>query len=90
MPKAFRLLPLATYLLKSVQCLTKYHLLLKDLLRFSDSASCTKELQKSLDGMHFVLKYANHSTHQMGVTGFPTDLVEQGELLLQNSFQVSL
>ncbi|XP_034141219.1 uncharacterized protein LOC117591927 isoform X9 [Drosophila guanche] len=81
-------LPLAAYLLKPVQRITKYQLLLKDLLRFSDSGSCTKELQKALDCMLIVLKCVNDSMHQVAITGFPTDLSQQGELLLQDSFQV--
>ncbi|XP_060660820.1 uncharacterized protein LOC132794399 isoform X10 [Drosophila nasuta] len=81
-------LPLAAYLLKPVQRITKYQLLLKDLLRFSDSGSCTKELQKALDCMLIVLKCVNDSMHQVAITGFPTDLAQQGELLLQDSFQV--
>ncbi|XP_030557055.1 guanine nucleotide exchange factor DBS isoform X2 [Drosophila novamexicana] len=81
-------LPLAAYLLKPVQRITKYQLLLKDLLRFSDSGSCTKELQKALDCMLIVLKCVNDSMHQVAITGFPTDLTQQGELLMQDSFQV--
>ncbi|XP_032590898.1 guanine nucleotide exchange factor DBS isoform X7 [Drosophila grimshawi] len=81
-------LPLAAYLLKPVQRITKYQLLLKDLLRFSDSGSCTKELQKALDCMLIVLKCVNDSMHQVAITGFPTDLAQQGDLLLQDSFQV--
>ncbi|XP_070066492.1 uncharacterized protein [Drosophila virilis] len=81
-------LPLAAYLLKPVQRITKYQLLLKDLLRFSDSGSCTKELQKALDCMLIVLKCVNDSMHQVAITGFPTDLAQQGELLMQDSFQV--
>ncbi|XP_075168522.1 uncharacterized protein LOC142240706 isoform X2 [Haematobia irritans] len=81
-------LPLAAYLLKPVQRITKYQLLLKDLLRFSDNGSCTKELQKALDCMLIVLKCVNDSMHQVAITGFPTDLSQQGELLLQDSFQV--
>ncbi|XP_055838288.1 guanine nucleotide exchange factor DBS isoform X2 [Episyrphus balteatus] len=81
-------LPLAAYLLKPVQRITKYQLLLKDLLRFSDSGSCTKELQKALDCMLIVLKCVNDSMHQIAITGFPSDLSQQGELLLQDSFQV--
>lgn len=64
-------LPLAAYLLKPVQRITKYQLLLKDLLRFSDSGSCTKELQKALDCMLIVLKCVNDSMHQVAITGFP-------------------
>ncbi|KAL5288825.1 MCF2L family protein [Megaselia abdita] len=81
-------LPLAAYLLKPVQRITKYQLLLKDLLRFSDNSSCTKELQKALDCMLIVLKCVNDSMHQIAITGFPNDLSQQGELLLQDSFQV--
>lgn len=81
-------LPLAAYLLKPVQRITKYQLLLKDLLRFSDSGQCARELQKALDCMLIVLKCVNDSMHQIAITGFPADLTQQGELLLQDSFQV--
>ncbi|XP_031630381.1 guanine nucleotide exchange factor DBS isoform X3 [Contarinia nasturtii] len=81
-------LPLAAYLLKPVQRITKYQLLLKDLLRFSDNGTCAKELQKALDCMLIVLKCVNDSMHQIAITGFPADLTQQGELLLQDSFQV--
>ncbi|XP_055387523.1 guanine nucleotide exchange factor DBS-like isoform X2 [Condylostylus longicornis] len=81
-------LPLGAYLLKPVQRITKYQLLLKDLLRFSDSGTCTKELQKALDCMLIVLKCVNDSMHQIAITGYPHDLSQQGELLLQDSFQV--
>ncbi|KAH8272607.1 hypothetical protein KR018_004056, partial [Drosophila ironensis] len=81
-------LPLAAYLLKPVQRITKYQLLLKDLLRFCDCGNYTKELQKALDCMLVVLKCVNDSMHQIAITGFPTDLSEQGELLMQDSFQV--
>lgn len=64
-------LPLAAYLLKPVQRITKYQLLLKDLLKFSDSGTCTKELQKALDRMLVVLKCVNDSMHQIAITGFP-------------------
>lgn len=67
-------LPLAAYLLKPVQRITKYQLLLKDLLRFSDNSSCTKELQKALDCMLIVLKCVNDSMHQIAITGFPVRL----------------
>ncbi|KAL7048759.1 hypothetical protein ACKWTF_003480 [Chironomus riparius] len=81
-------LPLAAYLLKPVQRITKYQLLLKDLLKFSDSGTCTKELQKALDCMLVVLKCVNDSMHQIAITGFPADLSQQGDLLLQDSFQI--
>jgi pleckstrin homology domain-containing family G member 4 len=68
-------LPLAAYLLKPVQRITKYQLLLRDLLRFSDTGTCTKELQKALDCMLVVLKCVNDSMHQIAITGFPVSFV---------------
>jgi hypothetical protein len=81
-------LPLAAYLLKPVQRITKYQLLLKDLLRYSEEGKCCKELQQALDCMLVVLKCVNDSMHQISITGFPVDLSQQGDLLLQGSFSV--
>ncbi|XP_011297911.1 guanine nucleotide exchange factor DBS isoform X2 [Fopius arisanus] len=81
-------LPLAAYLLKPVQRITKYQLLLKDLLKYSDEPACCTELQEALDCMLVVLKCVNDSMHQTAITGFGGDLTAQGELLLQGSFSV--
>ncbi|KAJ8670670.1 hypothetical protein QAD02_001929 [Eretmocerus hayati] len=81
-------LPLAAYLLKPVQRITKYQLLLKDLLKYSDEQSCCSELQSALDCMLVVLKCVNDSMHQTAITGFGGDLGAQGDLLLQGSFSV--
>ncbi|XP_012278425.1 guanine nucleotide exchange factor DBS isoform X1 [Orussus abietinus] len=81
-------LPLAAYLLKPVQRITKYQLLLKDLLKYSDEPSCCTELQEALECMLVVLKCVNDSMHQTAITGFGGDLSAQGELLLQGSFSV--
>ncbi|CAG9816753.1 unnamed protein product [Phaedon cochleariae] len=83
-------LPLAAYLLKPVQRITKYQLLLKDLLRYSSYDNCGKELQQALDSMLVVLRSVNDSMHQISITGFPMDLGQQGDLLLQGSFNVWL
>ncbi|KAI8438171.1 hypothetical protein MSG28_010792 [Choristoneura fumiferana] len=82
-------LPLAAYLLKPVQRITKYQLLLKDLLRYSECGSMTSNLQQALDCMLVVVKCVNDSMHQIAITGVPVDLTQQGELLLQGSFLVS-
>ncbi|CAF4863320.1 unnamed protein product [Pieris macdunnoughi] len=82
-------LPLAAYLLKPVQRITKYQLLLKDLLRYSDCGTMSAGLQQALDCMLVVLKCVNDSMHQIAITGVPVDLNQQGELLLQGSFLVS-
>ncbi|CAH2050076.1 unnamed protein product, partial [Iphiclides podalirius] len=81
-------LPLAAYLLKPVQRITKYQLLLKDLLRYSECGSMSAGLQQALDCMLVVLKCVNDSMHQIAITGVPVDLSQQGELLLQSSFMV--
>ncbi|XP_075969433.1 guanine nucleotide exchange factor DBS-like isoform X3 [Anticarsia gemmatalis] len=81
-------LPLAAYLLKPVQRITKYQLLLKDLLRYSECGSMTTKLQQALDCMLVVLKCVNDSMHQIAITGVPLDLSQQGELLMQGSFLV--
>ncbi|XP_075216691.1 guanine nucleotide exchange factor DBS-like isoform X2 [Lycorma delicatula] len=81
-------LPLAAYLLKPVQRITKYQLLLKDLLHYSEQEKWCSELQEALDCMLVVLKCVNDSMHQIAITGFWGDLAEQGELLMQGSFSV--
>ncbi|KFM76529.1 Guanine nucleotide exchange factor DBS, partial [Stegodyphus mimosarum] len=61
-------LPLGAYLLKPVQRITKYQLLLQDLLKFCDENIV--ELKGALDTMLTVLKYVNDSMHQVAITGF--------------------
>ncbi|XP_044741334.1 guanine nucleotide exchange factor DBS-like isoform X4 [Chrysoperla carnea] len=85
-------LPLAAYLLKPVQRITKYQLLLKDLHRYSQDdphAVCDhQQLQEALNCMLLVLKCVNDSMLHVAITGYPNDLSQQGELLLQGSFSV--
>ncbi|XP_022248440.1 guanine nucleotide exchange factor DBS-like isoform X2 [Limulus polyphemus] len=63
-------LPLGAYLLKPVQRITKYQLLIKDLLKYTDEKAAQEELQEALDTMLSVLKYVNDSMHQVAITGF--------------------
>lgn len=81
-------LPLAAYLLKPVQRITKYQLLIKDLLGYSDGKKWCGELQEALDCMLVVLKCVNDSMHQIAITGYRGDLAALGELLMQGSFSV--
>lgn len=81
-------LPLAAYLLKPIQRITKYQLLLKDLLRCSEEPKCRSQLQEALNCMLVVVKCVNDSMHQIAITGFRGDLSEQGELLMQGSFSI--
>ncbi|KAE8748668.1 hypothetical protein FOCC_FOCC004681 [Frankliniella occidentalis] len=80
-------LPLAAYLLKPVQRITKYQLLLKDLAN-KGSGEASQALEAALDCMLVVLKCVNDSMHQVAITGFWGDLAELGPLLLQGSFSV--
>ncbi|XP_035221623.1 guanine nucleotide exchange factor DBS-like, partial [Stegodyphus dumicola] len=79
-------LPLGAYLLKPVQRITKYQLLLQDLLKFCDENIV--ELKEALDTMLTVLKYVNDSMHQVAITGFHGCLTDYGQLLLQSPFNV--
>ncbi|EEB16142.1 Guanine nucleotide exchange factor DBS, putative [Pediculus humanus corporis] len=81
-------LPLAAYLLKPIQRITKYQLLLKDLLRSTEIPKCRNQLQEALKCMLVVLKCVNDSMHQIAITGFRGDLSDQGELLMQGSFSI--
>lgn len=75
-------------MLKPVQRITKYQLLLKDLLKYCVDGKFNKELEQALECMLIVLKCVNDSMHQISITGFPLDLSRQGDLLLQGSFSV--
>merc|ERR1719233_1457003 len=82
-------LPLSSYLLKPVQRLTKYQLLLKDL---SDSSLNTLfgrfELEESFESMLGVIKAVNDSLHQINIRGLPQVLHPLGSLICQESFSV--
>ncbi|XP_033106300.1 guanine nucleotide exchange factor DBS-like isoform X4 [Anneissia japonica] len=81
-------LPLSAYLLKPVQRITKYQLLLKEMLKYSATETGFSDLQKALDCMLHVLKFVNDSMHQIAITGFEGQLSDLGKLLMQGSFYV--
>uniref|UniRef100_A0A7M4EQM5 MCF.2 cell line derived transforming sequence n=1 Tax=Crocodylus porosus TaxID=8502 RepID=A0A7M4EQM5_CROPO len=81
-------LGLDSYLLKPVQRLTKYQLLLKELLKYSTSCDGVQELQEALVAMLDLLKSVNDSMHQISITGYEGDLSELGKVLMQGSFSV--
>ncbi|XP_070538296.1 guanine nucleotide exchange factor DBS-like isoform X3 [Ptychodera flava] len=83
-------LPLSAYLLKPVQRITKYQLLLKEMLKFSHNEEGYEALEEAMETMLHVLKYVNDSMHQLRITGFDGNLSEQGKLLMQGSFSVWL
>uniref|UniRef100_A0A8D0DXX2 MCF.2 cell line derived transforming sequence n=1 Tax=Salvator merianae TaxID=96440 RepID=A0A8D0DXX2_SALMN len=81
-------LGLDSYLLKPVQRLTKYQLLLKELLKYSTSCEGVEELQEALVAMLDLLKSVNDSMHQISITGYHGDIGELGKVLMQGSFSV--
>ena len=82
-------LPLSSYLLKPVQRLTKYQLMLKDLSESSSNAVCGRfELEESLEAMLSVIKLVNDSLHQVNIKGLPEVLHPLGSLVCQESFSV--
>ncbi|KAM9833418.1 proto-oncogene DBL isoform 1-T1 [Syngnathus typhle] len=81
-------LGLDSYLLKPVQRLTKYQLLLKELLKHSTDCKGSSELQGALTAMLDLLKSVNDSMHQISITGYEGDICELGRVLMQGSFSV--
>ncbi|XP_060941496.1 proto-oncogene DBL [Limanda limanda] len=81
-------LGLDSYLLKPVQRLTKYQLLLKELLKHCTEERYRCELQEALDSMLELLKSVNDSMHQIAITGYQGDLSQLGRVLMQGGFSV--
>nr|XP_033813478.1 probable guanine nucleotide exchange factor MCF2L2 [Geotrypetes seraphini] len=81
-------LSLDAYLLKPVQRITKYQLLLKEMLKYSKNSEGTAELEEALSTVQDIIKSVNDSMHQIAITGFEGDLNDLGKLLMQGSFNV--
>ncbi|KAM3868779.1 LOW QUALITY PROTEIN: proto-oncogene DBL [Diretmus argenteus] len=81
-------LGLDSYLLKPVQRLTKYQLLLKELLKHCTEDQYRCELQEALDAMLELLKAVNDSMHQIAITGYQGDLSQLGRMVMQGGFSV--
>ncbi|XP_063057913.1 guanine nucleotide exchange factor DBS isoform X6 [Engraulis encrasicolus] len=81
-------LSLDAYLLKPVQRITKYQLMLKEMLKCSKNSEGTVELEEALATMLDIIKSVNDSMHQIAITGFEGNLSDLGKLLMQGSFNV--
>ncbi|XP_076879496.1 guanine nucleotide exchange factor DBS isoform X3 [Brachyhypopomus gauderio] len=81
-------LSLDAYLLKPVQRITKYQLMLKEMLKCSRSSGGTAELEEALATVLDIIKSVNDSMHQIAITGFEGNLNDLGKLLMQGSFNV--
>ncbi|XP_023554857.1 proto-oncogene DBL isoform X3 [Octodon degus] len=83
-------LGLDSYLLKPVQRITKYQLLLKELLKYSRDSEGSTQLQEALDTMLDLLKSVNDSMHQIAINGYIGNLNELGKMVMQGGFSVWL
>uniref|UniRef100_A0A3Q3EKM0 MCF.2 cell line derived transforming sequence like n=1 Tax=Labrus bergylta TaxID=56723 RepID=A0A3Q3EKM0_9LABR len=81
-------LGLDSYLLKPVQRITKYQLLLKEMLKYSKSCEGADDLQEALTSILGILKAVNDSMHLIAITGYEGNMSELGKLLMQGSFSV--
>uniref|UniRef100_A0AAY4AWN7 Non-specific serine/threonine protein kinase n=1 Tax=Denticeps clupeoides TaxID=299321 RepID=A0AAY4AWN7_9TELE len=77
---------ISSYLIKPVQRITKYQLLLKELLTCCEEGK--GEIKEGLEVMLSVPKRANDAMHVSMLDGFDENLAVQGELILQDTFQV--
>ncbi|XP_073918787.1 proto-oncogene DBL isoform X3 [Castor canadensis] len=81
-------LGLDSYLLKPVQRITKYQLLLKELLKYSKGCEGYTQLKEALDTMLDLLKSVNDSMHQISINGYIGNLNELGKMIMQGGFSV--
>ncbi|KAI6192215.1 DH domain-containing protein [Aphelenchoides bicaudatus] len=85
-------LPLSAYLLKPIQRITKYQLLLKELLRFCTEDSQAEEMrldvQAALSTMMDLVAQINADMQQLHILGYGGDLRLLGALRLQTECEV--
>ncbi|XP_067120464.1 LOW QUALITY PROTEIN: triple functional domain protein-like [Centruroides vittatus] len=85
-------LQLPDLLIKPVQRIMKYQLMLKDILKYTEKAGLKDEaqnLRKAVHIMHIVPKAANDMMNVGRLQGFDGKITAQGKLLLQGILQVS-
>uniref|UniRef100_A0A4W3IS77 non-specific serine/threonine protein kinase n=1 Tax=Callorhinchus milii TaxID=7868 RepID=A0A4W3IS77_CALMI len=83
-------LSLSDYLIKPIQRITKYQLLIKDFLKYSEKAGheCS-EIEKAVDVMCLVPKRCNDMMNLGRLEGFEGKITAQGKLLQQDTFYVT-
>ncbi|KAM6977783.1 rho guanine nucleotide exchange factor 25, partial [Aplochiton taeniatus] len=83
-------LQLNDLLIKPVQRIMKYQLLLKDFLKYyTQAAMDTEELEKAVEVMCFVPKRCNDMMNVGRLQGFEGKITAQGKLLQQDTFTVT-
>lgn len=80
--------PVSAYLIKPVQRITKYQLLLRDLLQSCDENG-QNEIKDGLEVMMSVPKKANDAMHLSMLVGCDIPISGLGEVILQDNFQVT-
>uniref|UniRef100_A0A8C8SSQ3 Kalirin RhoGEF kinase n=1 Tax=Pelusios castaneus TaxID=367368 RepID=A0A8C8SSQ3_9SAUR len=83
-------LTLSDFLIKPIQRITKYQLLLKDFLRYSEKAGLEcSDIEKAVELMCLVPKRCNDMMNLGRLQGFEGKLTAQGKLLQQDTFYVT-
>uniref|UniRef100_A0A671R0I1 Triple functional domain protein-like n=1 Tax=Sinocyclocheilus anshuiensis TaxID=1608454 RepID=A0A671R0I1_9TELE len=83
-------LQITDLLIKPVQRIMKYQLLLKDFLKFSKKVGIDSvELEKAVEVMCIVPKRCNDMMNVGRLQGFDGKIIAQGRLLLQDTFMVA-
>lgn len=80
--------PISAYMIKPVQRITKYQLLLKDLLQSCDEFG-QNEIKDGLDVMMSVPKKANDAMHLSMLVNCDIASASLGDVILQDHFQVT-
>ncbi|XP_041431374.1 kalirin RhoGEF kinase L homeolog isoform X6 [Xenopus laevis] len=79
----------SAFLIKPIQRITKYQLLLKDFLKYSQKAGLEcSEIEKAVELMCLVPKRCNDMMNLGRLQGFEGKLTAQGKLLQQDTFYV--
>jgi hypothetical protein len=81
-------LPLSSYLLKPMQRLTKYQLLLRDLTESANVVCGRPELEEALAELLSVIRVVNDSMNDGNIKGLPETVRPLGMLCAQDVFQV--
>ncbi|XP_054632428.1 kalirin-like isoform X5 [Dunckerocampus dactyliophorus] len=80
---------ISDYLIKPIQRITKYQLLLKDFLKYTAKAGLdSEEIEKALELMSLVPKRCNDMMNLGRLQGYEGKLTSQGKLLQQETFCV--
>ncbi|XP_028324438.1 kalirin RhoGEF kinase b isoform X2 [Gouania willdenowi] len=80
---------ISDYLIKPIQRITKYQLLLKDFLKYTSKAGLDcEEVEKALELMSLVPKRCNDMMNLGRLQGYEGKLTSQGKLLQQETFCV--